>query len=266
MRAEECSACDQQHVRVRPTSTGDHVALPSTTRGRPVSLLKGHRERSVNYVYQLHLEVPLPAEERWFTGVPRIALRVCMPEGYPQVPPKVVADPVPFHPNVDQADGTVALGETISMRGLPDAYYALLSSPQLSSPRAVLNTDAAALYASEPDLYRILAAHSIGQTFPSWSPRTHAALPRGMRDVIRTMLIAVRVREWRAAAAAASGTRQQLDDAAPSVPMLWPWRVTMPDEVLARIFALYVHGELRTLCRRHAPVAAGGWSGHECRC
>ena len=228
-----------------------------------VALLRGYHDDDERVLYELLVELS-PPESSPFASVPRLSLCVKVPEGYPWLTPKMVAEPVPFHPNIDQDTGTVAAGHWTesSMSRLPADYLALLASPQLTD--SIMNREAATLCSAAADTYRLIAVHSLGQPFPIWSPATHAEHPSATRAAIRATLLAVRACEQRAAAAQ---RRQGQPDAAA---LQWPSSQPLPDDALHRIFKILAHEELGQLCRRYyvdcPATRVSGWEGLGCRC
>ena len=226
-----CVACDQA------------PAVSVAKRESGVKLLRGYHDEAERVLYELLVSVS-PAESSPFAGAP-LTLRVKFPEDYPWRSPTMVAEPAPFHPNVNQETGAVAVRmlESHSMQKLPDDYLALLAAPRLAD---AVNESAAALYASATEAYSLLSAHSVGLPFPTWSPVTHAAHPQAIRDAICAMLLCVRVREQRAAPF--------------STDFQWPASQTLPDDVLYRIFSFFARDALRDLCIRYGRPG-GGWLG-----
>ena len=245
-----CDVCDREQLVGKAGCDGG------------ISLLRGHHDAAddVHYQYQLYVEV-LPLSDSPIAAIGPVGLRVKFPPGYPKQKPKVLADPAPFHPNIDK-DGTIPTFAGVrlhSMRALHNAYVEMLSSPRLSG---AVNKEAASLVLDAEDSYRLLAAHSIGRPFPTWSLVAHADFPESIRAAIRALLLAVRVYERRACSRAAATT------AAPILStgaLHWPAAQALPDDALHRIFAFYARDELRALCRRYG-LPGGGWSGHACEC
>ena len=216
--------------------------------GVGITLIGGHHDTTfgVQFQYTLLLDVSPPMDSP-FAAV-RLGLRVKVPANYPQDDTVVVADPVPWHPNINKADGTVSIRPVDdpahfdtsqqSMSVLSAAYQSLLASPRLAG---AINLEAASLMATDENAYLLLAAYSVGHPFPTWSPATHSFFPAAVRASICSLLLVVRGLERRA-----SNTVAAQDEGAH-----WPTAQPLPDDALHRIIAMYADGELHALCRRH---------------
>ena len=198
-----------------------------------------------------------------------IYLRVCFPSNYPLSPPKASHDHgvTPFHPNVKTGEvccccspyfcceGSKNTWSPAMMTGkhLPMLYLSMLAQPHLEG---AICQEAATLHrqSSAPGSeYWVRAAMSVGRPPPLWTPTTHASLPRSVRALVRTTLLALRIFERRCTQVDASADITTL--------AIWPHARTLPEEVLWTILARIA----RDCMQRYLPGALreGGSSACE---
>ncbi|ORY36291.1 UBC-like protein, partial [Rhizoclosmatium globosum] len=101
-----------------------------------------------------------PRDSVWEGGIFKV--RMTFSEDYNQVPPKVVFETVPFHPNIDMhtgipcidfLDDSSAWKPNLTVYGMLLSLQNLILNPNLENP---VNAPAAEIYSQSPRLYEQL--------------------------------------------------------------------------------------------------------------